>query len=190
MTDEQSPPENPFAHLFRPPPFESISALMEADAAGSLGEEDFEGHLGWFLGRALPRSPADCVSFPEPVMVYWATSLIQHDVLNGGFAQAAYNIPEWFEPAAVGYEMLGRPLAAARIRLAAKLSENEQEVIGWLQRRRATIRAIFGHFRESALQDLDNDLYEIGWDITAARIQLAREHRQAFASLDQLVRKQ
>ena len=190
MTDKETPEETPFEHLFRPPPFDSISALMETDAAGLIGDHDFERHLGWFLGRALPHSPAECTSFPEPVMVYWATSLMEHDVLNGGFAQAVYNIPEWFEPAAIGYELLGRPLAAARIRRAAQLSKDEREVVGWLQRRRARSRAIFSHFRDSALKDLDEGLGEIGWDITAARIQLARKHRSAFASLDQLAPKQ
>ncbi|HWH60534.1 MAG TPA: hypothetical protein VN682_23100 [Terriglobales bacterium] len=55
MTDEENPEDNPFAHLFRPPPFESISALMEADAAGLLGDEDFERpSLMGRRGDALP----------------------------------------------------------------------------------------------------------------------------------------
>jgi Domain of unknown function (DUF4375) len=180
MTDE----EDPFEELFRPPPFDCISALMEADAAGSLSDEDFARHLGWFLGRVLPHSPADCLSIPEPVMVYWSTGLMEYNVFNGGFAQAAYNIPEWFEVAAIGYERLGRPIAADRIRQAAKLSLKEQATVSWLKRRRAEIRAIFNHFRQSTLRDLDKDLYEIGWDITQARIELARANREAFASLD------
>jgi hypothetical protein len=187
MANEETPEENPFEKLFRPPPFESISALMEADAAGSLSDEEFDRHLGWFLGRLLPLSPADCISVPETVVVYWATTLMEYNVFNGGFAQAAYNIPEWFEPAAIGFEQLGRLVAADRIRQAAKLSRNEQATVSWLRRRRAEIRAIFGHFRESSLRDLDKDLYEIGWDVTAARIQLARNNREDFARLDQLV---
>src|SRR5882724_7733531 len=184
--DDGSSEENMFEKLFRPPPYGSISALMDADAAGSLSDEDFDRHLGWFLGRLLPLSPAECISIPEPVVVYWATKLMEYNVFNGGFAQAAYNVPEWFEPAAIGFDLFGRPIAADRIRQAAKLSQSEQATVSWLKRRRAEIRAIFGHFRESALRGLDKDLYEIGWDVTAARIQLARANREAFASLDKL----
>jgi hypothetical protein len=184
MTNEDSPEENPFERLFAPPPFESISALMEADAKGSLSDEDFDRHLGWFLGRAMPRTPAESLSISEPVLVYWATSLLEYNVFNGGFAQAAYNVPEWFELAARGYEQLGRPIAADRIRQAAKLSQKEQATVTWLKRRRAEIRAIFAHFSESSLRALDQNLYEIGWDVTSARIQIARANREAFASLD------
>jgi hypothetical protein len=120
MADEDSPEENPFEQLFRPPPFDSISALMEADAAGSLSDEDFDRHLAWFLGHVLPRTPADCLTIAEPVLVYWATRLVEFNVFNGGFAQAAYNVPEWFDLAAFGYDQLGRPIAAERIRQATK----------------------------------------------------------------------
>jgi Domain of unknown function (DUF4375) len=184
MTNENSPEENPFEKLFRPPPFDSISALMKADAAGALSDEDFDRHLGWFLGRLLPRTPADSLSIPEPVLVYWATRLVEFNVFNGGFAQAAYNVPEWFELAALGYEQFDRPIAAERIRKAAKLSQKEQASVSWLKRRRAEIRAIFSHFSESSLRALDQNLYEIGWDVTGARIQIARANREAFANLD------
>jgi Domain of unknown function (DUF4375) len=185
MTDEDTPEENPFVKLFSPPPYESVAALMEADVAGSVSDEDFARHLGWFLGRLLLLSPADCISVPESVVVFWATGLLEYNVFNGGFAQAAYNVPEWFETAAIGYEQFGRLEAAARIRQAAQLSRNEQATVSWLKRRRAEIRAIFSHFRDSSLRDLDKDLYEIGWDVTAARIQLARNNREDFASLGQ-----
>jgi Domain of unknown function (DUF4375) len=186
MANEETPEENPFEKLFRPPPYESIAAVMETDVAGSLSDEEFDRHLGWFLGRLLPLSPADCASVPEPVVIYWATKLMQYNVFNGGFAHAAYNISEWFEPAAIGFEQFGRLVAADRIRQAAKRSRDEQATVNWLKRRRAEIRAIFSHFRESSLGDLDHGLYEIGWDVTAARIQLARNNRGAFAGLDQL----
>jgi hypothetical protein len=182
MTNGDDSEENPFAKLFCPPPFDGIAALMEADIAGQLSDEKFDRHLGWFLARLLPHSPEDWI--PKPVVLYWATRLMEHNVFNGGFAQAAYNIPQWFELSADGYAQLGRPLAAERIRQAARLSLNEQQTVSWLKRRRADIRAIFSHFQASALRDLDSDLYEIGWDVTAARIQLARDNRTAFTTLD------
>jgi hypothetical protein len=183
MTDTDSN-ENLFERLFRPSLFESMAALMSADAAGSLSDDDFARHWGWFLRRILPYAAADCHDFPEPVIVYWATGLMEYNVFNGGFAQAAYNIPDWFVLAAIGYEQLGRPIAAGRIRQAAGLALTEQARVSWLKRRRAEIRAIFAHFRGSALKDLAKDLSEIGWDVTAARIQLDRAHRAVFASLD------
>jgi hypothetical protein len=182
MTDE----ENVFVKLFKPPPFESISALMQADAAGSLNDEELDVHLGWFLARRLGHSPADCTTVPEPVVTFWATRLMQHDVWNGGFAQAAFNIPEWFAVAADGFEKLGRPAAAERIRRAAEVSKDEQASVNWLKRRRAQVRAIFSHFKDSSLRALDQNLDDIGWDITAVRLQLVRNNRDAFAKLDLL----
>jgi hypothetical protein len=184
MMDETDSDENFFERLFQPPPFESIGALMTADAAGSLSDDEFVRHLGWFLGRLPPHTAADCHGLPGPILVYWATGLMEYNVLNGGFAQAAYNIPDWFELAASGYERLGRPRAAERIRQAAELALTERASVSWLKRRRAEIRAIFGHFGQSALKKLDGDLDEIGWNVRTARIQLARSHRAEFAGLD------
>ena len=65
MTDEEDPDSNSLESLFRPPPFESITALMAADTAGTLSDEDFARHLGWFLGRVLPYGAADCHGLPE-----------------------------------------------------------------------------------------------------------------------------
>jgi len=59
------------------------------------------------------------------------------NVFNGGFAQAAYNIPDWFELAAVGYERLGRPMGADRIRQATELALTEHARVSWLKRRLA-----------------------------------------------------
>jgi len=185
MTDEEDPDENSLASLFRPPPFESITALMAADTAATVSDENFVRHLDWFLGHVMPYAAADCHGLPEPVVLYWATGLMEYNVFNGGFAQAAYNIPDWFELAAMGYEQLGRPIAADRVRQAAGLALTERASVSWLKRRRAGIRAIFKHFRGSALKALDKDLYEIGWEIAEPRIQLARAHRAVFASLDE-----
>jgi hypothetical protein len=179
--------DNPFLAMFTPPPFESITALMKADAAGSLSDEELDRYLNWFLVRIL-QDPVDCAGVPEPVVTYWATGMIQADVLNGGFAQAAYNIPEWFGLAAEGYSRLDRPAAAERIRQAAQLSQRELQTVSWLRRRGAQIGAIFRHFQQSSLKALDRNLYEIGWDVTEQRRQLVRENRDAFAQLDFLKR--
>lgn len=85
MADDENSEENFFENLCRPPPFDSIPALMEADASGSLTEEDFDRHLGWFVGHVLSRAPADCLSVPQPVLMYWATRLMEYKVFNGGF---------------------------------------------------------------------------------------------------------
>ena len=172
--------ENYFEKLFEPPPYSSIAELMTADTAGRVSDEDLNRHLSWFLAYII-RSPADCETLAEPVVTYFATHIMQHDVWNGGFAQAVFNIPEWFDLAARGYERLRRPQAVERIRKAAAMSVSEADSVRWLKRRRAEIRAIFDRFSTSSLRALDAGLDEIGWDATSDRIALARRHREAFA---------
>ena len=51
--------------------------------------------------------------------VYFATRLVEWDVCNGGFAQAAMNYLGVFEHAAAGFELLGKPAIVVLIREAA-----------------------------------------------------------------------
>src|SRR6185295_19077900 len=81
-------------------------------------------------------------------------------VANGGFAQAACNIPELFEAAADGYEAIGRNAAAEVIRKAHAMSKGETGEVAKLKRRGAGIGAIFRSFRKSSLADLADELDE------------------------------
>ncbi|WP_407493458.1 DUF4375 domain-containing protein [Pseudooceanicola sp. MF1-13] len=61
-----------------------------------------------------------------PVADYYASRIMQFDVGNGGFAQAAYNIPDFFGPAAQGYRTLGLTEAADLIDRAAAIATQER----------------------------------------------------------------
>jgi len=105
-------------------------------------------------------------------------------VANGGFAQAACNIPELFEAAADGYEAIGRNAAAEVIRKAHAMSKGETGEVAKLKRRGAGIGAISNPFRKRSLADLANDLDGIGWRATADRLAYVRQHRIAFIELE------
>jgi hypothetical protein len=53
-----------------------------------------------------------------------------------------------------------------------------------LKKRRASIGAIFKSFKESSLDDLSNNLDQIGWWATADRLAFVRRNRAAFLLLE------
>ena len=179
-----------FTELFRrasTPAFETFAALMSADEAGALTDEEFDHTLWLLVCRAIPaaESPAN---LPKPVIDYYASRRIEYDVGNGGFAQAAYNMPEWFDAAATGYDAMGHASAAALIRRAYAVSRREAGTVSKLKRRRAGIGAVFKSFRESTLSDLDKKLVDTlernGWWAAQDRIAYVRRNRAAFLSLE------
>lgn len=181
---------NEFEEIFRrtrTPAFETFDALMQADQTGSLSDEEFDRTL-WLLVCRVVAALSDYDGLPKPVVNYYASRRIEWDVGNGGFAQAAYNMPEWFEAAADGYDAIGHPEAATFIRSALALSKREAGVATRLKRRAAEISAVFKSFRESSLSDLAEDLPEtlekIGWWATSDRIAYARRNRSAFLALE------
>jgi hypothetical protein len=170
-------------HRLGRPSFESIGALMCADEAGSVSDEEFDRNL-WILLSRQVRSRGSHVSLSKPVLNYYASHLMESDVANGGFAQAAYNIPELFEAAADGYEAIGHKGAAQVIRKAYAMSKGETGEVAKLKGRGAGIGAIFKSFKKSTLADLANDLDGIGWWATADRLAYVRQHRIAFTELE------
>jgi len=173
--------------LLRPPPFETLDALLDADESGRLSDEEFDDCL-WLLVCRHVGTIEDAASLPSPVVNYYASRRMEWDVGNGGFAQAAYNMYEWFPAAAEGYTALGLPKAAALIKRAYDLTQAERGVVGKLKRRRAGIASIFKSFRESSLAELDKQLIghlnAVDWWALAPRLTYVRLHRDAFRSLE------
>lgn len=181
---------NEFEEIFRhasTPAFETFGALMHADQAGTLPDEEFDRTL-WLLVCRAVEALNNCDGLPKPVINYYASRRIEWDVGNGGFAQAAYNMPEWLEPAAIGYDAIGHADAAAFIRRALVLSKREAGIVAKLKRRAAGIGFIFKSFRESSLSELVGDLPQtlekIGWWATSDRIAYVRQNRSAFLALE------
>lgn len=159
------------------PKFSSIADLMEADEKGELGDDDFDDEL-WLLLLQHIDMPSDLAKFDQVVSVYFASRYMEWEVGNGGFAQAAYNIPEWFDPAASAYRQLGLETAAMLIQEAASIMRK-----GEARGRKFNARAIgklFQQFRESKLAKLDNRLDDVGWWADEQRLRYVRKNRAAF----------
>ena len=94
----------------------SVSRLMHLDETGLVGEgaHGSDDQL-WLLLTARIETPEDAATRPEPVWVYVASRWLEWVVGNGGFPQAAYNIPEWFELGELAYRKLGLDAAAEPI---------------------------------------------------------------------------
>jgi uncharacterized protein DUF4375 len=156
--------------------FVSVAALMDADERGELDDSTFDDELWFFLIDRI-STPQDAGRFPKPVLLYYASRYVQWEVGNGGFAQAAYNIPEWFELAALGYTELGLHSFAALIREALALlpTENRETTFDAHE-----IGELFEQFSESKLALLDERLMGTGWEADERRLQYVRQNRQAF----------
>ena len=159
--------------------FVSIAALLDAEERGEVSESTFDDELWLFLIERI-SSPQDTARFAKPVMLYYASRLVQWEVGNGGFAQAAYNVPEWFELAALGYDELGLPRFATLIREAMALLPTENRETAFDAQE---IGELFQQFSESKLARLGERLDQMDqteWEADALRLQYVRENRQAF----------
>jgi len=160
------------------PAYPTLRELLSADSRGEVTIETLDDLLWYFLtGTDGPHdNPA---GHPAPVVHYFASKLMEFEVGNGGFAQAAYNIPEWFDMAADGYDAIGAPACAGRVRQAKNLVEQENKRFS--RGPDATIGQVFSEFAESELGKFDEGLDEIGWwDVDKKRIAYVRAHRDAF----------
>src|SRR5688572_30630110 len=140
---------------------ESIQAVLDRDTRSEFADwSDFDSAL-WAAVCELVDDPHDIARFPEQFQFYYATRMLEWDVGNGGFAQAAMNYPDFFEPAARGYEALGKPKLAAFVREAAKVAEKERPAID--EAREGGLEDAFEYFREGAFDEFDERLEEVGW---------------------------
>lgn len=159
--------------------FTSIAELIDFDDNSAMDVDEFDTAL-WLLLCDKITSPDDLQSYELPVRVYYASRLLQWEVGNGGFAQAAYNIPEWFALAADGYKILGKPKAAQLIQDAMKLLPHEQNELKQKGLFAGTIGEVFAHFRQSRMAALDERIPEDEWEIDHERVAYVRKHRDAF----------
>jgi hypothetical protein len=165
------------------PAFDSIDELMRVDSSGSVSDQEFDSNLNLLLSRYI-GSRGTHADLPKPVLNYYASLSMQAQVENGGFAQAAYNIPHLFGAAADGYEAIGQISAARTIRRAEAASKAEAATVSRLKRTRAGIGAVFGWFSRSSLKAFDTE-FTTNWRHTTNDLRrYARAHRKAFGDLD------
>lgn len=138
----------------------TFAEAFERERLGTYEKDyEFDDSL-WRLACEAVAADPEFKTLPEPLVVYYATRYLEWEVGNGGFAQAAMNIPQLFEVAARGHEILGKPELAAFIREAAILAKSESQRIA---EARGTLEDAFAYFREGVFDDFDNRLDQIGW---------------------------
>ena len=124
--------------------------------------------------------------WPESVRLFYACYDINHQVGNGGFAQAAYNAPELLPIAQKAFESFGRKRAADLCRSAvAMLPAELREHLAKGLRFDASLQDVFDHFSESEMALLDQNLPEDFWADDALQ-ELVQQHRQDFESVDRI----
>ena len=104
-----------------------LRELVEQDALNPLNDDEFDHEVFCALFDRI-STPKDVEQFRPQVGFYFASRLLQNDVCNGGFAQAALNIPQWFELAAAGYAALGKSKSAEIICEVKDLLGRNQEL--------------------------------------------------------------
>jgi hypothetical protein len=163
--------------------FTTVDALLDQDEASPLEWSAFDDQL-WLLLCARITKPSQLDSYQPPVGVYLASRWLEWEVGNGGFAQAAFNIPEWFEAAAIGYAALGKPKAVALIKEALQMLSNERDSLrrkGLLNK--PTLHGLSRHFKESDIATLDARIPADEWWIDEERVAYVRKNRDAFRGI-------
>jgi len=122
--------------------------------------------------------------WPQSVRYFYACYDLNYQVGNGGFAQAAYNVPELIPIALDAFRHFGHSNAVAHLErvitlLPSELADHDEKGFG----NDETIGEVFEHFDESKLSELDEDIPDDFW--VDARLQkLVEENRGEFASVD------
>jgi hypothetical protein len=160
----------------------TLKALLDEDDESPMDPKELDDQL-WELLSERVTSIEEAKNYPRSAVLYVASRRLQWDVGNGGFAQAAYNIPEWFPLAAEGYQELGKVSSAQLIRKAIKLLPAEIAEIERKKLLSAAIDHVFEHFQSSQMAKLDSKIVEVDWYIDDERVAYVRQHRDTFRSI-------
>jgi len=127
--------------------------------------------------------PSIC-DWPTVVRYFFACYDLNYQVGNGGFAQAAYNVPELFPIAVEAFEYFGHQEAAqlcqtAIAMLPPELAEHFKKGLT----DSPDLQEVFDHFDDSAMQTLDEQIPDNFW-VDDRLQQLVEENRNEFLSID------
>jgi hypothetical protein len=124
--------------------------------------------------------------WPKAVRFFYACYDLNYQVGNGGFAQAAYNVPELFQIAAEAFEYFGHQEAAQLCRTAISMLPSElAEHLDKGLTEAPDLQDLFDHFDESAMQTLDDQTPDNFW-VDARLQQLVEENRDDFLAMDSM----
>lgn len=116
---------------------------------------------------------------PTPVRLYYASRYLEWEVGNGGFAQAAHNIPHLFSAAREGYLSMDLVDAARLIADAEAIMANGGAEFSDTE----DIGELFVEFTDSKFAELDQRLDSAGWWATERRVSYVVRNREAFETL-------
>jgi hypothetical protein len=139
------------------------------------------------VASALYERHKQFLKWPESVQLFYACYDINYQVGNGGFAQAAYNVPHLLPVAQKAFEKFGCIQAADRCQRAVAILPAElQEHLAKGLKSRPSLQSVFDHFDDSDLAELDVDLPQEFWADDKLQ-ELVQQNRVQFASIDSIL---
>jgi hypothetical protein len=138
------------------------------------------------IASALYERHKQFPQWPKSVRHFYACYDINYQVGNGGFAQAAYNVPELLLVARKAFEELGcRQAAELCERAVSMLPAELREHLAKGLRAGPSLQDVFDHFNESEMAQLDSDLTDEFW--ADGKLQkLVEQNREDFESVDRI----
>lgn len=138
------------------------------------------------IASALYERHEHFPNWTERVRFFYACYDLNYQVGNGGFAQAAYNIPHLIPVAQRAFEHLDRPEAASLCKKAIQLLPTELgEHLAKGLNDRVSLQEVFEHFRASDMTALDEQIPMEFWADEALQ-DLVQRYRQEFESVDEI----
>jgi hypothetical protein len=165
-----------------------FNEIFDAHVPGPYDPErrEFIEQIASALYERVEELPA-IEEWPAPVRQFYALYDFNFQVGNGGFAQAAYNVPYLFPIVLNTFEILGLEDAAAICRKALAMlpdeinSQIEKGIIDT-----DSLEDVFEHFDDSELAELDEAIPDEFWADDKLQ-QLAQENQDAFLSVDSML---
>lgn len=164
------------------PTFDSVGATLDHDERREFPWDALDEQV-WMWIASHARQPA--TQLPRRVARWFACRNVEWDVSNGGFAQAAFNVPELFPLAAEGYRALGRDGCAQLIDDATRVLARERRTLERKGLFSKAIGAVFEHFESSRMAEFDERIVPWEWEAGLARSAYIRRHREDFRALDE-----
>lgn len=147
-------------------------------------DRDLIEHIATAIYDLFEDESCNPFEWPTAVLNFYTLYDLNFQVGNGGFAQAAYNVPELLPQAVKAFNALGKPQAASFIEEIVQLMPKElQEHLEKGLDETSDIQDVFDHFVESDLAQFDEKEPDEFW-VDDALHQYALAHQDVFQSMD------
>lgn len=158
--------------------------VLDAATLHGIADKDLVFAISWYVGERMRTSglSREEVLRQEPVATrdFYLTTLLEAEVLNGGFNQYFWNVPHDLvlqTAAALGH--IGAK-SASEVFEVALLRGSEEAGMRRKFKAVGTIQAFSESYRHSQLQPLDDRFAAVTEDLAARRIAFLRANETAF----------